>query len=509
MKVNPFNPRLDLKHAPTIGRFIESKADIRIIKGPVGSGKTTGCCFDVLKVALEQERSPKDGVRYTRVVILRNTYAELKMTTIKTWREIYPEDVQGFGKIGGSPPISQHITIPGELDCEIFFLALDQPGDIRKLLSLNVSHIFFNELREFQHEIFLRAWDRVGRYPSKGFQGVECTRPCMIGDTNPPDEDHWLHDLEFNGEESLNLEFFNQPGAVIEVTGSKEEYKDVIRAAGHDFILNPKAENVPNLPTGYYQSKIPLNDRNSIRVYYESKYGVVGQGRPVTPEYDDDMMSKKDLKPISGIPLGIGADVGGGTLSPSAIIGQKGPRGIVLILAEIVCFDMGVEEFCNQINQTMAELFPGHTLEYGWGDPSGVKRDEIFETVVFDHMKSRGIPIKGAQTNAIQTRIEALRSPMKRLIDKIPGFLVHKRCKVLRAALAGKYVFRRLQIAGTARYAEKPDKGKYSHVADACGYYHLGTGEYQVIRGRAGQTKKLRPFQVKTGWDPTARRVNE
>lgn len=108
--------------------------------------------------------------------------------------------------------------------------------------------------------------------------------------------------------------------------------------------------------------------------------------------------------------------------------------------------------------------------------------------------------MKGAQTNAIGVRIEATKAPMIRLIDGKPGFLVNKRCKVLRAALAGKWVFRRLQVAGSERYADKPDKGKYSHVGDALGYFHLGTGEYQAIQGRK-QRNNRGPVRVKTGWD--------
>ena len=502
-----FEATLNLKHSPTLQKYLDDNSDVCIAKGPVGSGKTTASCFKVLKIALMQEPSPRDGVRYTRPVILRNTYAELKTTTIQTWKENFPEDL--FGTIGGTPPISQHIKIPGSLDCEVYFLAMDQPKDVRKLLSLNISHIFWNEMREFDEEIILAGWDRVGRFPnrSEDKHGVECTRPCMIGDTNPPDEDHWMYQWEFggpldsSGERIMkSLKFFNQPGAVIDVSNEAHKHTGVIQAAGRQYIVNPLAENVPNLPTKYYEKKIPFNTRERIRVYYESKYGVVGYGKPVIPEYNDDMMSVEGLAVLKDAPLIIGADVGGGTLSPSAIIGQRHPRGLILIHAEVVCYDMGVEEFSNQVNRTVAELFPGRKLESGWGDPAGAKRDEIYETVVFNHLNSKSIPIRGAQTNDISIRIEATRLPMTRLIDGKPGLLINKRCKVLRAGLAGKWIYRRLQVAGAERYAEKPDKGKYSHVCDALGYFNMGTGEYQAIQGRKKRENR-KPVKVKTGWD--------
>ena len=90
---------------------------------------------------------------------------------------------------------------------------------------------------------------------------------------------------------------------------------------------------------------------------------------------------------------------------------------------------------------------------------------------------------------------------MTRLIDGKPGILIHKRCKVLRAGLAGKWVYRRLQVVGSERYADKPDKGKYSHVCDALGYYNLGSGEFQAIQGRKKRSDR-KPVKVKTGWDP-------
>ena len=173
----PFAANLNLEHSPTIVKFFEDRSDIRIIKGPVGSGKTTALCFAVLQVALEQKPSPNDGIRYSRPVVLRNTYSELKTTTIQTWKENFPEEI--FGTIGGTPPITQHIKIPGELDCEVFFLAMDQPKDVRKLLSLNISHLYWNEMREFNEEIVLAGWDRVGRFPNRAEDkhGVECTFP--------------------------------------------------------------------------------------------------------------------------------------------------------------------------------------------------------------------------------------------------------------------------------------------------------------------------------------------
>ena len=499
----PFTANLDLQHSPTMARWFEDKSPLSIAKGPVGSGKTTTGCFKLMDLALKQQRSPKDGVRYSRGFLVRNTYQQLKSTTIKTWLECFPEE--SCGKLVYSAPITQKIIIPGELDFEVYFLAMDRPKDIRNLLSLNVSFGFFNELREMMEEIVVRAFDRTGRFPNKApdKHGVECTHPILIADTNPPDEDHYLYrwemeGIEFDGGESVS--FFNQPPAVLDVT-EIPGHKNTIKAAGRQYIVNPDAENIPNLLTNYYRRKLPLNNKNDIRVYYESKYGVVGEGTPVTPDYDDDKMSVEDLAVLPDAPLGIGIDIGGGTLSPAAVIGQRHPRGTVLIHAEIAAFNMALEEFSRAINQTMAMFFPGRVLEFGVGDPAGMQRDPLYAVTIFDHLKNKGIPVKSAATNDIAIRIEATKAPMLRLIGGRPGFLVNKRCTTLRAGLMGKWVFKRVQVSGAARYADKPDKGKYSHICDAFGYFSLGTGEDRALVGKEQRKRRLMPFQAKTGFD--------
>jgi len=490
---------IDLTHSPTLAAFAMDDSPVRILKGPVGSGKTTALCFDVMKIAGQQERSPKDGVRYSRWAIVRNTYGELKLTTIKTWLRCFPEET--CGKLIYSAPAFHHIKIKGKLDLEVYFIALDNPKDVRKLLSLELSGVAFNEMREAQEEIVIRSWDRVGRYPAPhpDFHGVECSFPALIGDTNAPDEDHWIYHWEMNGidfGDGKKAKFFNQPGAVKDVTDDPNPHENIIRAAGRQYILNPKAENVPNLMKGYYQSKLPLSDRPGIRVYYESKYGVIGHGQPVVPDYDDEKMSVEGLPVLPDQPLILGMDIGGGTLSPAVVIGQVSKQGIKLIHAELSLFNTGLTKFVLQLDQLIALRFPGRVIEIGWGDPAGNQRDPIEETIIFEHLKNHGYPMKAAPSNAIPVRIEATKAPMLRLIDGRPGFLVNKSCVRLRSGLAGKWVYKRKQVPGAAQYSDKPDKGIYSHICDAVGYFNLGTGEFQAIQGKEQRKKRLLPYTL-------------
>jgi hypothetical protein len=147
----PSNMKLDFSTSPTVAKFFKSKGFVRGIMGPVGSGKSYACCAEIWRRAIQQKPSPRDGIKYTRFAIVRNTNPMLKTTTLKTWLELMPEHV--WGPVKYSPPIIHHIKLPPRdgaagIDCEVIFLALDDPKDVRKLLSLELTGAWVNEARE-------------------------------------------------------------------------------------------------------------------------------------------------------------------------------------------------------------------------------------------------------------------------------------------------------------------------------------------------------------------------
>ena len=74
---------------PTVREFIKDYAPGKLffdwIIGPVGSGKTTGLFFKLCYLASMQAKSPVDGVRRSRAVIVRNTAPQLRDTTLSSW----------------------------------------------------------------------------------------------------------------------------------------------------------------------------------------------------------------------------------------------------------------------------------------------------------------------------------------------------------------------------------------------------------------------------------------
>lgn len=213
------------------------------------------CCVEVFRRGREQAAS-QDGVRRSRWAIVRNTYPDLKNTTVKTWQSWWGDQ---FGQFVNVAPFEHRVkySLPDgtTVDLEVIFLAMDQESDAKKFLSLELTGIYFNEVRELKRSVIEAGDGRLGRYPAMKDGGP--TWHGMIADTNMPDEDHWLYGLADKRTEGW--EFFHQPGGVIKVDGK--------------WIQNPLAENIQNLVPGYYTGQIAGKTDEWISVHLGAEYG--------------------------------------------------------------------------------------------------------------------------------------------------------------------------------------------------------------------------------------------
>jgi hypothetical protein len=446
------NRTIEYTPAPTVGRFHASNAFVRGIKGPIGSGKSVGCCWEIYTRALEQAPGP-DGVRRSRWVVTRNTYGELESTTLRTWLDWFPED--SFGRVIHNAPIQQVCKFEHEdgtkVELEMWFLALDRPEHVKKLLSLEITGAWMNEAREQPKAILDALTGRVGRFPSKRDGGA--TWFGVIMDTNPPDTDHWWYVLA-EDQRPKDFAFFNQP-------------------AGD----GPDAENIENLPAGYYERLKAGKSDEWIKVYVKGDYGFIADGRPVYPEFIDSLHIR-DFEIIPGLPLYGGLDFG---LTPAGLWGQRAPNGQIRIHSELVTDDMGVVRFAELWHTESNMRYPGMPFAKITGDPAGTARGDD-ERTTFDILKANKVPAVAADTNDFTIRREAFAAPMTKLVDGQPRIIIHSQCKRLRKALAGGYMWKRVAVAGADRYHDKPDKNPHSHVAEAGQYLVLGMGEGQALK---------------------------
>jgi hypothetical protein len=252
------------------------------------------------------------------------------------------------------------------------------------------------------------------------------------------------------------------------------EANDHVFSAGKWWKVNPQAENINNLPGGYYPQMLLGKNLDWIRCYAGGLYTYVQEGRPVWPEYEDSTMSG-DTEVEPGVPIQVGLDFG---LTPAATIGQRLPNGRWLIHHEIVTFDMGLERFGMQLLAELNQRYPNHQVML-WGDPAGMARDAIYEVTSFEFLRTLGLRAQPTASNDFKVRREASAAPMQRLINGKPGLIVNRSCKLLRKALGGGYHFKRVAVgAGQERFRDAPNKNEHSHIGDSFGYLMLGGGEY-------------------------------
>jgi hypothetical protein len=474
--------RRDYSYAsvPTIKRFSQSRAEIRGLMGPFGSGKSSGCVIELVKWASRQHLI--EGKRRARFACIRNTYAQLQDTTIKTFLYWLPDRVFGTYR---ERDHSYRLDRLGDLEVEFIFRALDRPEHAANLLSLELTGAWANEARELPWAIIEPLRGRCGRYPPAPAGGA--VDPGIIMDTNPPEEESWWYSMF---EEHRTPDGTHIPPEIAQIFKQPSGLAD-------------NAENLPHLLNGrgYYEKLSTGANADFVRVYVHGLYGYVKDGKPVYPEYNDNLHCA-DLEPIHGT-IRRGWDFG---LTPACILTQVRPNGQWLVFDEL-CGDelgiTGISTFADAVLRHCGEKYPDYRFE-DFGDPAGEQRSPMTadreQKTCFDILRAKGIDIRGAEQN-LTSRLECVRKPLNTLVDGRPQLQLHSRCKKLRKGFNGRYCYKRVKIAGAAeRYHDEPDKNEYSHPHD--GLQYVATSVFGLaIRGekQAAEGMKLPSLKFAKG----------
>lgn len=459
---------------PTAAKFHASDSPYRLLFGPIGSGKSVACCLEIFMRAARQPAA-QDGIRYSRWLIIRNTYPQLKSTTIQTWLQWFPENL--FGKIKWDSPISHHIKT-GDIDLEVYFMSVDGVGDLGKLLSLEITGVWINELRELPYRVFIDSFSRCSRYPS-GAKG-KCGWYGLIADTNPPDTKHWIYKY-FEKQKIDEYEVFYQPPGLIKKDGA--------------YVQNQNADNIKNLMPTYYTAQIAGKDEEWIKVYLLGEYGFVQEGKGVYETVYNDTLhfSRKYLDYDAELQLGFGWDFG---LTPALAIVQQKPNGQIQVLDELWTDEMGLRQFVQNV------VLPHLNLHYSsWEnnfvsicDPSGLNRSQTDEQTCLDILEQEGITTEPAFTNVAETRKDAMRYLLTKLIDGEMAFSLSQKVNHIREGFLGGYHYKRVRSSEGETYKPQPDKNMYSHVMEALEYIVMFYVEHHVNK----QQKKYEP-RIYTG----------
>lgn len=452
---------------PTLARFHQSDARVRIVRGPVGSGKTTSMIMELLRRAAEQSPG-SDGIRRTRAIITRNTLQQLKSTCLVSIQQL-------LRPISSWKVSDSTLTIKvNDIESEWFFLPLDTEENVQRLLSLEATFAWGSEIREMNPELIRAVLSRCGRYPSKAIGGP--TWYGFIGESNSFTTDSPWYDL-LEHERPKNWDYFVQPGA-----------------------MEPDAENRENLVPNYYEDLMESNTDAWVNQYIHNEYGPSLSGQAVfhntfIPEFH---VHKKQLEPVPGYPICIGMDM---ARCPAAILTQIDNAGTMRVMHEIVKEGVGVEKFVTEylVPVLASTRFAGHPV-YIVGDPSAIRKSEIGEESTFDMLKRLGFQALPAQTNLIEPRLRAVdKWLLQQRQGKAAMLFDAKNCQKLILAMQDKY---RYKIHKNGGMEEKPEKIRpWADLADALQYACLGSSKR--LRGRIMRPRKpevTRPAFTAAAW---------
>lgn len=475
---------------PVLDAYMACRTRMSLIRGPQGSAKTSGTVSRLFLQMCEQEPDVK-GVRRTRWLACRNTFPELMDTTIPDFLKLF-EKYGSMTYAGNEPPTftgSWPLADGTRVQTEVIFIALDREKDEGKLRGFQVTGYWFNEIKLITKLIIEMLLSRCGRYPGPMDGGSDrcpvhgtapdrpapsgpndclcCTWKGGMGDTNSYSRKHWL--AEFEKSPPKNWTFFIQPPAVFD-TGERLPNGRKVWA------LNPLAENLRNLPKGYYTEDLEVHDDDWIAVEYGNKLGVPRAGLPVHPLFNEDWhVAKRPLTADPRYPLVLGIDFG---RTPACAICQYWSAiDRWVVLAELVEDNASAAMFGPQLKLYLEQRFRGLAVT-AWCDPAGDQQSQATEDTPIRILRAAGIPVQPCSSNSAELRRAALDGPLKRMATVGgPCVLVSPDVERTIAALTGGFCFQKLQASGEARYSDRPLKNMHSHIGEALQYALLGGGE--------------------------------
>lgn len=460
---------------------------IKLLSGPVGSGKTILQFLMVLDLATRMPVSPVDGYRRFRFVIYRVDYPDLWGKTIESWKKVFPQDIPGFAGVKNRP--AEHkikFMLPDGtiLFFEVLFRALGNDTSYEAieddLGGFEFTVALINEVAAAPRALLETLIGRAGRYPD-----VAHGQPKwfgVLGDFNKSHVGHWLYD--FINKLPENAVYFEQPGG-----------------------LDDGAENLENLPRGYYQGVVEANKHRPdyIQRMVHNQWAERMDGKAVYQNWARKRhVAAQRLAWISDRPLVLGGDAG---RHPAVVAAQEDDWGQVRVLGVIYRSGMPASRFGPELNRWLAQWFPDvpRALIRCWGDPASAHgtetSDESWMDIVGAATNTTWRPAPGH--NAINLRLDTVGYALSASTERgEPRLLISPAgCVELIAGFDGDYHFQKVTVRGEEITASDPVKNDASHPMDALQNCLLGLGihrEMLALQDRAKRRDQFKPVTVKT-----------
>jgi hypothetical protein len=501
----PAKALLDYKCCdPILADFHASLADVRLISGCRGSGKSQASQVELFRLGMDMPPQA-DGVRRSRYVIVRSSYRALEMSALATHKQLFAsmKGWNGSEIAAGREPWRSTFRIPlpdgTRIESEWLWLAVDDLS-FDKLRSVEYTAWYANELCGDHNDltIITKLQESAGRYPPKsGFSAETIAysekhnkpiyRAGGIADYNPGNDLHPLRkamDMPPSG-----WEFFVQVGALMEIP---EELYDgdltqgVVKN-GKRYVPNPEAvySRIHNAGSGYWMAMLADASQETIDSSILGKFSKNYAGKPVYPTFNEDSVLRQqvDFATYSRWPITIGIDSSG--VNPAAVIASY-TDGKLFVLDELYTPDTSFEEFIDEL------LMPILVSKYSMNrivcvlDPSNPRAGTDKRTAL-QMLHKAGLNGVLAPTNFMQNRLDAVTYFINRRgALHVAGHLEHTL-----AGLRGAYRYKPLK-GQSGVYQPTPEKNAYSHTQDALQYVALH------VRARSEEARVATPIQLKS-----------
>lgn len=477
---------------PIADGFMRSRAFVQIIIGPVGSAKTMTSLRKLRKIGMSQGgRVDARGVtwRRARVGVIRETYPNIEKNTLPSWFRIHAES---DGKFTWKNPFTHRLQLilatdeDGKAidvcDFEIEFRAIGDRSVEEACRGWEVNAVMIDEADLQPADLLAFLSGRVGRFSELDPSLV--VDPSIILSLNAPYVDNWVYSLAYERE----FDDLIDPG-LIDALDGRPLVEVFIQPGGRE----PNAENIHNLPKGYYAIQAGLNKfrPDYVARMIDNKPVPMQHGQPVYPQFD----YQRHVQPLEwdkNRMLVIGFD---GGLTAAAAAGQRTQSGGLRTLREAVAFlesgrtlkKIGPSAFGllvrSMLNDHFFDIDPDRIRFVG--DPSSWAardRDSSEHDWILAFQKSLGHKVHKAKTNKEALRHEAI----WRAQAEHDGYAVDPSCKHIIRGHLGGYRYREAEMKGgeTRGHLEVADT-IFTHVCDAEQYLAV-EGEHVIsdIRGK-------------------------
>lgn len=411
----------DEQLSETQRKFKHSDADIIVLSGSQGEGKSFSCIAKLFyMVTLQPDRM-------MRVAIIRDKHTNIVRHTIptalKATQHVFPFTYQG-----------NKWLIRGKdffIDCDLF--GMNDVGSITNLQGGEYDVIWCEEpapviqtgndgIRQEHFNMMIARCSsrRVGR------------KSALLVSMNPPPEDHWTYH-----------KFYEDPNFSIEIDTGDGEIQEQLT---FEHIKIPYGENKNISNKDRAKVKAAFRDDPAMMMrFVQGLPAFTIMGERVVPGYDEAVHRLKiKVDPIPGRPVVRGWD---GGHYPSCCLFQETSRGQLVVLDTIVGEKIGIKQLIREfIKPLMRERYQGIREWVDYGDHSMMTGSEAdiemsAASVINEELNTHFRP--GPLTNEQWNIKECMDQLFRDTVDGLPRCVLSFHEGVLHRGLRGGWHFRR------------------------------------------------------------------